>query len=65
MEVHTVPHDGEPSHEDIVMDFARAYDESGSPQRIEDLVIQGLALFGAAGDEVEAYYDKQISVAAA
>ena len=65
MEVHTVPHDGEPSHEDIVMDFARAYDESGSPQRIEDLVIQGLALFGAAADEVEAYYDKQMSVAAA
>ena len=30
MEVHTVPHDGEPSHEEIVMDFARAYDESGS-----------------------------------
>ena len=49
------------------MDFARAYDESGSPQRTEDLVIQGLAAlhFGAAGDEVEAYYDKQISVAAA
>src|SRR6478736_6173492 len=65
MEVHTVPHDGEPSHEDIVMDFARAYDESGSPQRIEDLVIQGLALFGAAADEVEAYYDKQMFVAAA
>jgi hypothetical protein len=65
MEVHTVPHDGEPSHEDIVMDFARAYDESGSPQRIEDLVIRGLALFGAAADEVEAYYDKQMSVAAA
>jgi hypothetical protein len=65
MEVHTVPHDGEPSHQDIVMDFARAYDESGSPQRIEDLVIQGLALFGAAADEVEAYYDKQMSVAAA
>ena len=36
-----VPHYGEPSHEDIVMDFARAYDDSGSPQRIEDLVIQG------------------------
>ena len=65
MEVHTVPHDGEPSHEDIVMDFARAYDELGSPQRIEDLVIQGLALFGAAADEVEAYYDKQMSLAAA
>jgi hypothetical protein len=47
------------------MDFARAYDESGSPQRIEDLVIQGLALFGAAADEVEAYYAKRISVAAA
>jgi len=28
-------------------------------------VIQGLALFGAAADEVEAYYDKQMSVAAA
>lgn len=64
MEVHTVPHDGEPSHEDIVMDFARAYDLSGSPQRIEALVIQGIELFGAAADEVEAHYDGSMMVAA-
>ncbi len=64
MEVHTVPHDGEPSHEEIVMDFARAYDDSGSPKRIEDLVLQGIELFAAAADEVEAHYRKVLSIAA-
>lgn len=64
MEVHTVPHDGEPSHEEIVMDFARAYDESGSPERIEELVIQGITLFGAAAREVELYFDREMAVAA-
>lgn len=64
MEVHTVPHDGEPSHEEIVMDFARAYDESGSSERIEDLVIQGIELFGAAAREVEVYFDRGMAVAA-
>lgn len=64
MEVHTVPHDGEPSHEDIVMDFARAYDESGSSTRIEELVLQGLDLFGAAANEVEAYFGESMSIAA-
>ena len=64
MEVHTVPHDGEPSHEEIVMDFARAYDDSDSPKRIEDLVLQGIALFGAAADQVEAYYEQRLAVAA-
>ena len=64
MEVHTVPHDGEPSHEDIVMDFARAYDDSGSPRRIEELVLQGIALFGAAADQVEAHFGASMSMAA-
>lgn len=64
MEVHTVPHDGEPSHEEIVMDFARAYDDSGSPERIETLVIAGIDLFGAAAREVELYFDQAISIAA-
>ena len=64
MEVHTLPHDGEPSHEEIVLDFARAYDESGSPQRIEQLVLQGIALFAAAADEVEAYFEESMSIAA-
>ena len=64
MEVHTVPHDGEPSHEDIVMDFARAYDDSGSPERIEALVIHGIELFGAAANQVEAYFASSMSVAA-
>ncbi len=64
MEVHTLPHDGEPSHEEIVMDFARAYDDSGSSKRIEDLVLHGIALFGAAAAEVETYYDQRLAVAA-
>ena len=64
MEVHTLPHDGEPSHEEIVMDFARAYDDSDIPDRIEALVIQGIELFGAAAKEVEAYFDRDLSIAA-
>ena len=64
MEVHTVPHDGEPSHEDIVMDFARAYDTSGSPKRIEDLVLRGIALFGAAAEQVETFHGEAMSRAA-
>lgn len=64
MEVHTVPHDGEPSHEEIVMDFARAYDNSGSPARIEELVIQGIDLFGAAALEVETYFKSEMAAAA-
>ena len=64
MEVHTVPHDGEPSHEDIVMDFARAYDMTDSPEQIEKLVMQGLAMFEAAAIEVEAYYGHSLSMAA-
>ena len=64
MEVHTVPHDGEPSHEDIVMDFARAYDQSGSPARIEQLILDGITLFGAAADEVEACFCSPMAIAA-
>ena len=64
MEVHTVPHDGEPSHEDIVMDFARAYDDSGSPQRIEEFVLRGIELFGAASDQVESFYLGGMAIAA-
>ena len=64
MEVHTVPHDGEPSHEEIVMDFARAYDDSDTPERIEQLVLGGIELFGAAAEEVEAYFGRDMSIAA-
>ena len=64
MEVHTVPHDGEPSHEDIVMDFARAYDASDSPDLIEHYVLQGIDLFGAAADEVDAYFAPRMLIAA-
>ena len=46
------------------MDFARAYDESGSPERIEELVIAGINLFGAAAREVEEYFDREMAVAA-
>lgn len=64
MEVHTVPHDGEPSHEEIVIDFARAYDESGSPKRIEELVLEGIEAFGIAAHDVEAYFGASLSMAA-
>ena len=66
MEVHTVPHDGEPSHEDIVMDFATGlrYVRS-SPGRIEELVHAGASImFAAAANEVEAYYGEALSIAA-
>lgn len=64
MEVHTVPHDGEPSHEEIVMDFARAYDTSGRPDTIEAYVLAGIKLFGLAADEVEARFCDGFAVAA-
>ncbi|MBV9159295.1 MAG: hypothetical protein JO019_01725 [Candidatus Kaiserbacteria bacterium] len=62
MEVHTIPHDGEPSHEEIVLDFARAYQPpkaDGSEEDatdIEALVIKGIRMFGVAADAVEARY---------
>jgi len=64
MEVHTEPHDEGPSHEEIVMDFARAYDDSGSPARIEMLVASGIYAFGVAARDVEAYYGRPSLVAA-
>jgi hypothetical protein len=64
MEVHTIPHDGEPSHEDIVLDFARAYDKTGDPLVIEEMVIRGIRMFGIAADEVEARFAPRSLVAA-
>jgi hypothetical protein len=64
MEVHTVPHDGEPSHEEIVLDFARAYDTSGSPERIRALVLRGIEAFAAAADQVEEYFAGSMAIAA-
>jgi hypothetical protein len=56
MIVHTVPHVDGPSHADIVLDFARAYNADEGPERIHALVERGLELFGAAASEVEARF---------
>jgi hypothetical protein len=56
MEVHTIPHDDGPSHLEIDMDLARAYDQVGDAKRIEDLVANTTRLFGAAAREVEAHF---------
>ncbi|MBI5644959.1 hypothetical protein HY970_02565 [Candidatus Kaiserbacteria bacterium] len=56
MIVHMVPHVDGPSHADIVLDFGRAYDESGAPDAIHLLVERGLELFGEAADQVETHF---------
>ncbi|MEN9561327.1 MAG: hypothetical protein RIQ56_600 [Candidatus Parcubacteria bacterium] len=64
MMVHATPHDEGPSHEEIVMDFARAFDDSGSPEKIESLVAEGIRAFGVAAAEVEEYYSPPRRMAA-
>lgn len=56
MEVHTIPHDDGPSHADIVLDFARAYNSIGSNDRIQMLVAQGIGLFGVAARDLENHF---------
>jgi hypothetical protein len=56
MEVHTIPHDDGPSHADIVLDFARAYSDEGSSDKIHALVIEGIRAFGAAARDVENHF---------
>ena len=64
MEVHTIPHDEGPSHADIVLDFARAYSRSDSPERIHKFALEGMCLFGAAAREVEEHFCPVTKVAA-
>jgi hypothetical protein len=52
-EVHLTPHEDGPSHLDIDLDLARAYDTNASPTAIERTVLDTIALFGRAADQVE------------
>ena len=52
-EVHLAPHDSGPSHLEIDLDLARAYAASTDPTEIEDMVLDTVALFGRAADQVE------------
>ena len=65
MEVHTVPHDDGPSHEEIVMDFARAFSSETTPALIESYVAFGINAFGEAAREVERYYCPKSALLAA
>lgn len=51
-EVHVAPHEAGPSHLDIDLDLARAYAVPAGPDEIEGMVLQTVALFGRAADEV-------------
>ena len=53
-EVHLAPHDDGPSHLEIDLDLARAYDASTSPAAIERMVVETMSLFRGAADEVDA-----------
>lgn len=52
-EVHLAPHEDGPSHLEIDLDLARAYGNFVNPAVIEQLVLDTIALFGHAADEVE------------
>jgi hypothetical protein len=46
------PHEQGPSHLEIDLDLARAYDTSTSPDKIEEMVLSTISLFARAADEV-------------
>jgi hypothetical protein len=52
-EVHLAPHEDGPSHLEIDLDLARAYDTSTSPAAIERMVHDTIVLFGRAADQVD------------
>lgn len=52
-EVHLAPHEDGPSHLEIDLDLARAYDSSASPTAIQRMVLDTIRLFGRAADEVD------------
>jgi hypothetical protein len=54
-EVHMAPHDRQPSHLEIDLDLARAYDDSKSPAAVEQMVLDTIRLFGTAANEVEEF----------
>jgi hypothetical protein len=52
-EVHLAPHDHGPSHLEIDLDLARAYAASIDPIEIEEMILDTVALFGRAAEQVE------------
>lgn len=52
-EVHSAPHEDGPSHLEIDLDLARAYDSSASPSAIQRMIVDTIRLFGRAADEVD------------
>ena len=52
-EVHLAPHEVGPSHLEIDLDLARAYDANTSSTSIQRMVLDTIQLFGRAADEVE------------
>jgi hypothetical protein len=52
-EVHLAPHDHGPSHLEIDLDLARAYAAGIDPIEIEEMILDTVALFGRAAEQVE------------
>jgi hypothetical protein len=52
-EVHVASHDRGPSHLDLDLDLARAYDATTSPTAVQQMILDSIMLFGRAADEVE------------
>ena len=52
-EVHLALHEDGPSHLEIDLDLARAYDTSKSPAAVERMIFDAIRLFGRAADEVD------------
>lgn len=56
-EVHTIPHDDGPSHLEIDIDLARAYAPNDRCiERIREMILDTIRLFGQAAREVEAAF---------
>jgi hypothetical protein len=55
-EVHTIPHDGGPSHLEIDLDLARAYQPTPNPEVIRTMVLETIVVFADAAREIGQYY---------
>jgi len=62
-EVHLAPHDHGPSHFEIDVDLARAYAPSTEANHIEEMILDTVALFGRAAEQVEDALTPELMVA--
>ncbi len=51
-EVHTIPHDGGPSHLEIDLDLARAYQETPDLEHIRKMVLETVVLFAECANDI-------------